>query len=693
MAGEVLEQLGEHLKCTICLDTLTDPKILQCFHVYCQQCLVALRVRDQHRNGLSCPTCRQVTAVPDGGVAGLHPAFHINHLLELQRSATKSARKPVGFCPKHAEEKLKLYCETCEEPVCLKCAIRGGGHQNHEYINLDLGFAKVRQEITSSLEPMKEHVKVMKEALEQLDKCCGKISDQQGTLKSKIRGNFRHLRELLDTRETALIGQLNQMTESKLKRLTVQREEIETNLVQYNSYLHYVGESLLADKEGDVVTIKTENIRQVVKELTSQFQPDALKPITNADIEFLASDNASFCWDYGQLLALGLPDLSRCHTMGKGLKSAIVGKTSNIALKFEGTPSKEPTKMLECLECNFVSEVTGARLNNWKVDKRKPSLYGISYMPNVKGRHQLYVTVEGQHIKGSPFSIVVKAPVEELGTPILNIGRVTRPVGIAINKKGEVLIAGTGRGCISKCSSGGENLQVLLWSGSGQGECRNPQGLALDSLGNILVADSSNHRIQKFTSKGQFLASVGTMGSGPLQFLNPTNIVFNASNKRLYVVDSGNHRVQVLNFNLSFYESFGRIGNNKGQFSEPCGVACDSTGKVYVADSGNHRIQVFTAEGKFLRMFGRCGQGRGDLYLPSYITIGSDEIQSQSDIVYISEMGVHRVSVFTSEGHFVTSFGRRGEGPGKFDFPCGLAVDDSGILYVCDSVNNCIQVF
>ena len=687
----VLEKLNEQLKCTICFETYVDPKVLQCFHVYCQRCLAQLAQHSQGDLSISCPTCRQVTPIlQESGVAGLRPAFHINHLLEIHRSAGEITRKQGKPCPKHAEEVVKLYCETCRETICLKCAIKGGGHHNHQYNDLGSAFSKVKQEVTSSLEPVKEQVAVMNKALEQLDKCRGEISDQRGTLECRIRGNFRQLRELLDVRETALIGQLNQMTESKLKRLAAQRAEIESNLTQYNSYLQYVGENLLTGDEGDAFTMKASTVRQMVEELTSQFQPDTLKPITRADIEFSGSDKliVTSCQDYGQLLALGSPDPSKCRASGGGLQKALVGEISTVSLNFEDCQIRELVKMLEF---SFVSEITGARLKRWKIVRRKQNLYEISYMPNIKGRHQLYVTVEGQHIKGSPFSVVVKAPVEKLGTPIriINIGRVTRPVGMAISQKREVFIAGTGRGCISMVSASGDNFLVCSWCGFGQGECRNPQGLALDSVGSLLVADTSNHRIQKFASKGQFMTEVGTKGCGRLQFLYPTSIAFNASNRRLYVVDSGNHRVQILNFNLTFYESFGSSGNSKGQFSEPCGVACDSTGKVYVADSGNHRIQVFTAEGEFLRMFGRCGQGRGELNLPSYITIGS----GGSDTVYISETGNHRVSVFTIEGHFVTSFGRRGEEAGEFNFPCGLAVDDGGVVYVCDSENNRIQVF
>ena len=48
--------------------------------------------------------------------------------------------------------------------------------------------------------------------------------------------------------------------------------------------------------------------------------------------------------------------------------------------------------------------------------------------------------------------------------------------------------------------------------------------------------------------------------------------------------------------------------------------------------------------------------------------------------------------MFTSEGKFVTSFGRKGEGPGEFISPCGLEVDNNGVVYVCDSYNNRVQV-
>ena len=79
--------------------------------------------------------------------------------------------------------------------------------------------------------------------------------------------------------------------------------------------------------------------------------------------------------------------------------------------------------------------------------------------------------------------------------------------------------------------------------------------------------------------------------------------------------------------------------------------------------------------------------GRRELYDPRGIAVDTN------GMVYVSELGNHRISVFTSEGHYVTSFGEKGKGQGQFKFPSGLAVDNNGVVYVCDYNNNSVQVF
>ena len=124
-----------------------------------------------------------------------------------------------------------------------------------------------------------------------------------------------------------------------------------------------------------------------------------------------------------------------------------------------------------------------------------------------------------------------------------------------------------------------------------------------------------------------------------------------------------------------------------GQLNYPWDVAFDNANNVFVTNHGNGRIQVFTEDGNFLRQIGKKGAGEGELNHPAMITISENEL-------YVSESSNHRVSVFTTQGDYLTSFGIYGNGPQLLKNPYyGIAVDQSGMVYVANHSNNHIQVF
>ena len=698
MAGEAIRRLEEQLNCSICLDIYDDPKLLQCFHTYCRKCLVKLVIRDEQGDlSLTCPICRQATPIPANGVAGLQSAFQTNEFLRIRDDLVKerdmavslegpkvdatpltpSAKKTIPICFEHVDKELELYCETCEQLICLKCVIKGGKHHSHNCDEIKNVYERYKEEVRPSLDPMEDKLNTVKKALAQLDTQFGEVSDQREVIEDSIHDAIRGLHQLLDVRETELISVLHQITQAKLKGLATQRNEMETIQAQLSSCLDFVRKSLETESQGDVLTMKR-NIMKQVKELATPFKPDTLKPSTETDIGFFSSpDVTTACRNYGKVYVAGYLDPSQCQATGKGLKTAVVGEKSTAILQtvdFSNEPCNCPIKSLEC---KLMSEITGSRVIG-NVERRGQNQYEIGYEPTVKGKHQFHMKVEDQHIRGSPFSVAVKLPVEKLGNSILTIDRVWGPWGVAVNQRGEVVVTECSEDCVSVFSQCGKKLRSFGTFGSGHGQFNEPRGVTVDSEGNILVLDTDNHRIQKFTTTGEFLTAVSTEGS-------PLDVAFNATNNKVYVVNCWNHRVQVLNSDLTFSSTFGYNGSGEGQFSYPCSIAFDNSGKVYITDSFNHRIQVFTADGKFLRMFGRYGDGMGELNWPVGITVDTN------DIVYVSEY--KRVSVFTCDGQFVTSFGRKGEGLGEFDRPVGLAVDNCGVVYVCDLYNNRIQCF
>jgi len=227
MAEEAFKRLEEQLNCPICLETYTDPKQLQCNHIFCRKCLVPLGIRDQQGQlTLTCPECRAITPIPARGVAGLQSAFHINRFLEVQEAfkKVKLSSQPttegvegkpqcdsdqttvIRHCLEHADKELELYCETCAKLICYKCAVRGGKHYSHQYTSLDVAFEAYKQEILASLQPMETQLLTVNRALAELDACHMEIANQQAALKVDIHDKFRRLHEILEVRRTELIS-------------------------------------------------------------------------------------------------------------------------------------------------------------------------------------------------------------------------------------------------------------------------------------------------------------------------------------------------------------------------------------------------------------------------------------------------------------------------------------------------------
>ena len=193
---------------------------------------------------------------------------------------------------------MELYCETCGELICNKCALKGGKHFNHDYNELNVAFKEYKEEITSSLEPMEKQVMSIKKALALIEQCRGEISSQRAAIEDNIHVSFKQLREVLTVKETELIGQLHKTTQGKLKGLAAQRDQIEITLAQLDSCLHFMRESIKAGNESNVLMMKTSLTHQV-KELTTPFQEDTLKPNTEADSIFSLSRldcNVSELW-------------------------------------------------------------------------------------------------------------------------------------------------------------------------------------------------------------------------------------------------------------------------------------------------------------------------------------------------------------------------------------------------------------
>ena len=736
---ETIKRVQEQLTCAICLEDYTHPKVLHCFHVFCTQCIERLVQQDAQGQTVQCPNCRQPTLLPPTGVPGLQGAFHVHHLFDIRdtllkvneancekckkQEATSFCRscgfvcdrckeyhqffeeltsheivsfdkltgdltsvvpphKKVLFCSKHEGKQLELFCETCSELICHNCTTKI--HKGHNCDVVSDTFETHKAEIISSLKPVQQQLGTVKEALELVNLSRKNVTDQQVALEAEISSFAQRMIAAVNAKKQAVIKELAETTHQKLKSLSSQEDEIKMVETRLSGCLEVVERSLQTGTQGEVLAAKKAVLKKIA-DLTADFQPQSLVPREQANTKLVPSDAAlKSCGKFAELYAAPVhpaPEKCTLQAVPKWSSSEKKVKTTLNIIDANGKRVESCSVLISCMLVS--SDGTTAAVNEL-VKKTDMGQYELSYTtPAKSGQYQLHVKVQGQPILGSPFHTVI---VRDLRTPLKTITGLKGPWGVAVNKKGHIIVSENSGHCITVFSGNGDKLTSFGSQGSYQGQLSEPRGIAVDEDENILVADKGNSRVQKFSPQGKFLETRGKRGKNTLEFYYPSGIGIHPLNKRVYVTESVNHRVQVLDASLKHVTMFGCHGEGEGQFKEPKDISFDGAGNCYIADRFNNRVQAFTEDGQYLRQFGKEGKGDGELSKCMGLTI-------DSDIVYIVDEGNNRISVSTTDGSFITSFERQGSGTGQFNTPFGVTVDMNGLVYICDFSNGRIQVF
>ena len=743
LAEEAVKKIDSKLECSICFDNFKEPKLLPCFHIFCKSpCLERLVDQDREGKSLHCPTCRHLVRLPDNGVAGLQADFRIDHLLEKRELLIKAKesqntscekckefpatrfcrdcgelvcdsctkmhqtwkefadhkivglnevvtdptklfpKKQVPQCKEHSDMELKIYCESCSELICSDCTVRL--HQGHNFDLVGDVFPKHKEEIVSSLKPVKENFNKVDLALKAFDPRAKEINDQRETVEADINREIDRQQQILDQRRVELVGRLDTLTQQNLKSLETQKEHVKMLHAKMSSCLEYAEGGLETGTEGEVVAMKDPVLKQA-KQITAEFSSATIQPQTEADIE-LVTDGleqvSQACREFGEVTTKGSVSVEKSYATGNGSKYATTGEQATVELHAMTRRNKKCDKKLT-ITAELVRKKSRDTIE-CEV-KQENGQHKITYQPAKRGKHSLHIRINGEDAQGSPHSIAVTSSAQSLCKPVRVVSGLKGPYGTATNSKGQTIVAETQGHCISIFTPEGEKICSFGTYGSGRGQLSYPHGIATDRDDSIYIADNCNHRIQKFTSEGKSIAEVGKY-KDYRQFKNPVGSCFNQRDNNLYICDAQNHRIQVFSPYLKFLRCFGRQGSEDGQFECPMNVAFDDANNLYVTDCDNHRVQVFTADGQFLRAFTNKANGE-QLQYPLGIAIDS------SNTVYVSERDRHCVSVFTSKGEYITSFGTKGAEEGQFNLVNGLSVDQNDSIIVSDYENGRLQIF
>ena len=545
-------------------------------------------------------------------------------------------KRPV-FCSRqgHQKEELKLFCKECETAVCQTCVMLD--HKVHKLTLIEEEAANQRLEIKTVIETQRHNLDEKMNVVAKLDEDYAKVIQQNENLKGDVQRFADGLIKTIQGKTQNIVTMVEEQTKKSIERLTAKRSEIQHQINVIESSLEEADKLLKRSTTAEVVQLKKtlQTIFQGVDETEpivydhSSLQAfvfvknqKMLDVFNGEDIGFLEEDNRT--------------KPSESLAEGEGLEEGIVARKAQFNLITRKTERKQCYNEQDRVTVEIKDEQERECVTEVRIDDNKDGIYKITYYPRVQGTFKLLVKVNGEHIHGSPFAVIVK-PFQL--KPVLSFGK----------------------------------------RGSGKGMFYEPKQVAVNDRGEIAVADNANHRMQLFDSKGAYLRSFGRKGQNAESFHH--GIAIN-KDRNIFVSECFNHIVQIFSWEGKHLGSFGGKGSLDSQLLYPRGLSLDSTGNVIVTDQGNKLIKIFTPDGRFVMKIG----GQGSFSYPVHCV-------QCGEYFIVSDSGEHCIKVFNREGHFQYKFGQQGNGDGEFNSPRFLSVTQSKHLLVCDYKNHRMQVF
>ena len=625
----LFHNLREEVSCSVCSDLFTDPKQLSCLHSFCLKCVNQWYETCGGGDAIKCPKCQTLSRKPaSGDLKDLPTSFYLNGFIdvlaikeckntqltcgncdkksseasycfqccifyceeclmfhnkmrdktghralavrEFQNKDFEDVLKRPVFCSRqgHQKEELKYYCKECETALCQTCVILDhGGH----VLKLITEEAETKRlEIKAVIERQRQNLEAKMNIVSQLDEDSAKLIQQSQVLKRDVQSFADNLIKIIQAKMQNIITTVEGRTNTFIESLTAKRNEIQQQINVIESSLEEADKLFQRSTNAEVVQLK-KTLQRIFAGVDHAgdiaYDPagtqDALVFIYNQKLLDVVNGE-----DIGSLETFYRTKASESLAEGEGLKEGIVARKAQFNLITRNAKRKQCYDVRDCVTVEIKDEQGQECVTEVKVEDMKDGTYNVSFYPRVQGTFKLYVKVNEEHIRGSPFTTSIKTFHVK---PVLCFGEV----------------------------------------GSGDGMFRNPLGVAVTDKDEIVVVDCLNHRVQVFDSNGSFLRFFGHKGENAGEFNRPFGIATDRDRK-IFVADQDNHRVQIFSWEGRYLGSFGGKRSLDSQLLNPWGLSLDSTGNVIVADAGNKLIKIFTPDGRFVMKIG----GQGSLSYP-----------------------------------------------------------------------------
>ena len=668
----LLKNLKEHVTCSICLDTYTDPKTIDCLHTFCFECLKKYALTSQKQGLYRCPQCQAHVGVPEGNCFDRLPSSFLHNsllsLLAVRQSGDgselscslcqkKSAEvdycfdcekflcpncvkahdlfraaafeghrvtpvkqfqpedyeallKRQSFCSQkyHKQEAMRFFCLQCQICVCQVCI--NTDHKSHDVVPVEKAADDEKANIMAEADTIKEKMNVCSDLIRQFETTELELETNIAIAKRQVSETAEQMVVKIRESEREAITALEETRLLRIEKLNSAKESVRSLEKQLNQAVEFANSLVQRSSSSDIMQSK-KNLKQRFKEL-SEVKVPAL-PVSSF-VKFVVIN-------VPDSLTLGSVKTEETYFLpltAEGLSQKLqAGVQAEIVVRPEISAEELTMSGVEVLiePADKVASLNACQKSDGNVS--------VTFVPQVPSSYQITAKLNGNELADSPFVVQVKE---------------RRLVVSELLLKGETPLK--------------------------------PRGIAVNSRGMIAITDSEGHSILIFDKEGTFVRKLGYNENSSEQ-IKPVCVSY-LNDDEILVAYETNHRIKQFNVQTgNFVKSFGKRGKAKGEFINPVCIFIDSEERVVVTEYVNSRIQVLTKDLKPLFIFGDSGPEKLDHPV---------ECVYYRNMFIVSDRNNLCLKVFDSTGKFLYKIADP-----PFTKPWGLCVDKYGNLLACDS--------
>ena len=306
---DVMTQVENIIKCTMCKELLIEPKTLSCLHSYCSDCITNKELTTKGRTtGYECNACHRITPKDDVRTMNLvvhlldvnfaekqsqqeikcnhcenveakwcctdcatknkfcdacktwHDKFMNHHVITIEelQNGEHAFEKPM-YCSEHKDNKIEVFCTQCEKTMCVLCKIFK--HDGHEAEPTDKALQRILPELITKKELVEEYIKEntmvvdrfkteIHEAVESCDSDKEKLKTKLDEDISKLKAKYQADCQDLEAKKTENIKEFEKGIQDYNFKLNEQKQGVafvDTTITRTKgtTMLHHIQDGLL----------------------------------------------------------------------------------------------------------------------------------------------------------------------------------------------------------------------------------------------------------------------------------------------------------------------------------------------------------------------------------------------------------------------------------------------------------------